>query len=141
MDTRIFVNNDLDIVIARMQAREVAKDLGFSTTDQAKIALAASELARILSWNSLLQPREREITISDTCQNTRVGLLVSCEVDVEWVPEFEVSEWASETSQSQRGIAGACHLVDESTVERNGDRKAKVTLIKWLNKKSERIDS
>ncbi len=40
------IRNDLDIVTARVEAREVAKELGFGTIDQARIATATSELAR-----------------------------------------------------------------------------------------------
>ena len=47
-ETKIYVNNDLDIVMARMQARNVAKEMGFGTVDQARISLAASELACLI---------------------------------------------------------------------------------------------
>jgi len=33
-ETKIFVNNDLDVVMARMQARNIARDMGFSTVDR-----------------------------------------------------------------------------------------------------------
>ena len=39
---KIYINNDLDVVTARMQAREMARQLGFRTADQARISLAAS---------------------------------------------------------------------------------------------------
>lgn len=51
-ERKIHVNNDLDIVTARLQAREMAKEMGFGTADQARISLATSELARVLSWNT-----------------------------------------------------------------------------------------
>ena len=62
-ERRIYVNNDLDIVTARLQAREMAKELGFRTADQARISLAVSELARALSWNN---NGPSEIVMSDT---------------------------------------------------------------------------
>ena len=52
IETKIYINNDLDIVVARMQTRRVAKEMDFSTVDQARISLAASELARLLTWTT-----------------------------------------------------------------------------------------
>ena len=52
-ETKIYVNNDLDIVMTRMQVRDMAKKMGFGTADQARISLAASELARVLSWGAM----------------------------------------------------------------------------------------
>lgn len=40
------INKEWDIVGARQMGRELAKDLGFGTVDQARIATAISELAR-----------------------------------------------------------------------------------------------
>ena len=40
------INNEKDIVIARQTARELARKVGFGSTDQAKIATAVSELER-----------------------------------------------------------------------------------------------
>ena len=48
---RIPIKSDLDIVAARLKVREVARDMGFGTIDQARISLAASELARTLAQN------------------------------------------------------------------------------------------
>ena len=40
------IKNDLDIVAARVEGRNLAKDMGFGIIDQARIATAISELAR-----------------------------------------------------------------------------------------------
>jgi serine/threonine-protein kinase RsbT len=40
------VKTDLDIVSARVEGRNLAKEMGFGTVDQARIATAISELAR-----------------------------------------------------------------------------------------------
>ena len=49
INRKITIHNDLDIVVARLKAREVARELGFGTIDQARISLAAGELARTLA--------------------------------------------------------------------------------------------
>ncbi len=128
-ERRIYVNNDLDIVTARLQAREMAKELGFRTADQARISLAVSELARALSWNN---NGPSEIVMSDTRQKKNQGLQVACLVDREHTPKGGNSNWANEASAPSRSLAGACQLVDESTFENQNSKQAQVTLIKWL---------
>ena len=124
-ERRIYINNDLDIVVVRMQAREMAKQMGFGTADQARISLAASELARVLSWNT---GESGEIVMSDANQNGQNGLQVACTVNLELVSTGDDQG----SAVSNRSLAGACQLVDESIVEEQDDNRAQVTLIKWL---------
>ncbi len=129
-ERRIYINNDLDIVVVRMQARELAKQMGFGTADQARISLAASELARVLSWNTS-QPGE--IIMTDANQNGQHGLQVACLVSLEQISSGgEARTTPDKTTISGRSLAGACQLVDESIVEEHGNDQAQVTLIKWL---------
>ena len=124
-ERRIYINNDLDIVVVRMQAREMAKQMGFGTADQARISLAASELARVLSWNT---GESGEIVMSDANQNGQNGLQVACTVNLELVSTGDEQGSAG----SNRSLAGASQLVDESIVEEQENNRAQVTLIKWL---------
>jgi serine/threonine-protein kinase RsbT len=131
-ERRIYINNDLDIVTARMQAREMAKELGFGTADQARISLAASELARILTWSVR---RSGEIIMSDTKQNGQFGVQIACLVHLNYadLASEHSPNGAEETSSvAGRSLAGACRLVDESIVEEQSDTQAQVILIKWL---------
>ncbi|MBN1993623.1 MAG: hypothetical protein JW953_13060 [Anaerolineae bacterium] len=125
-ERRIYINNDLDIVVVRMQAREMAKQMGFGTADQARISLAASELARVLSWNT---SEAGEIVMSDASQNGQHGLQVACLVNLAHV---SLGDETQGEAGSNRSIAGACQLVDESIVEEQDNNRARVTLIKWL---------
>ncbi len=127
IETKIYINNDLDIVMARMQTRQVAKKMGFSTADQARISLAASELARLLSW-TMTGPAE--IVITPATKNGHQGLQVMCLVQLEYV---SAADDEPDNSQASKSLAGALQLVDESNVEAQNDEQARVTLIKWLN--------
>ena len=40
------IKSDLDIVVARIEGRNLAREIGFGATDQARIATAITELAR-----------------------------------------------------------------------------------------------
>lgn len=43
---KIFLQDPYDVVMARQRARELARNLGFTLTDQTRIATAVSEAAR-----------------------------------------------------------------------------------------------
>jgi anti-sigma regulatory factor (Ser/Thr protein kinase) len=129
MKRKIYVNNDLDVVTTRMQAREMAKSMGFRTADQARISLAASELARMLSWNTTTPG---EILICDTVQNGHQGMEVSCIVQTRYLTLDEKTKDSTLVSMPNRSLTGARQLVDESHVEKQSNQKALVKLIKWL---------
>ena len=131
IEKKIHVSSDLDIVIARMQARNVAKKMGFGTMDQARISLAASELARALCDNA---DGPKELIMSDAHQNGFEGLQISCLVNLEHAPTRDKKDWAKEPSTVGRSLSGACLLVDESFVEGQGGEHIRITLTKWLKK-------
>jgi serine/threonine-protein kinase RsbT len=135
-EVRIYINNDLDIVNARMQARQVARQMGFGTADQARISLAASELANVLSWNS---SESGEIILSEINRDERSGLQVVCVIDMATIPlnqEGERSGVSSAASplyglEHNQNLSSACRLVDESFIEAQNERYTQVTLVKF----------
>ncbi len=131
VETRIYVNNDLDIVIARLQTRELAKKMGFNTADQARISLAASEMARVLAW--MTRNKSSEMIISNIQKNDQQGLQVISLVKRDYLPQNNKPNNLDEISVPGRSLVGACRLVDESVIEPHNDQHAQVTLIKWLS--------
>lgn len=117
----IIINTDLDIVTARLRAREIARDMGFGTIDQARISLAASELARILAMNSA---GAGEIIIAGVTTAEHVGIQVTS-VDAGPAAEPAVVE--------DSALTNAMALVDESFVEQDGRHNTRITLMKWLS--------
>lgn len=113
---KIYVNNDLDIALARMQARQLARQLGFGPTDQVRISLATSELARLLAWKP---DRSGTIVLSTTTRHTQQGLQVTCLIKAEWLNKTDL----------ERNIRP---FVDEAIIARAGDKYNRLTLIKWL---------
>ncbi len=126
----IYVHSHLDVVTARMQTREIARQMGFGTADQARISLATSELARALSWNT---STTGEITVSGTHHGSHHGLQVACLVNLEH-NGAEKLEWDNETSVLGRCLVGARKLADESTVEEYAKNQICVKLVKWNHK-------
>ena len=127
--TRIYVNNDLDIILARMQTRTMAKAMGFNTADQARISLAASELAKVVSWT---RHERTEMIISNASRNGHQGLQVVCLVQQKHIVQEEGDQNDNDEQLARRSFLGACRLVDESCIEPENDQQARVTLIKWL---------
>lgn len=80
MSRRIEITDDLDIVTARVEARELAREIGFGVIDQARIATAISELAR----NVVLYAHSGEVVLSQIGKpggvgpDGRVGLQIIC---------------------------------------------------------------
>ncbi len=129
-ERKVYINNDFDIVMVRLQARKMAREMGFRTADQARISLAASELARVISWDN---DDPGEIIMSNTKQNEYQGLQVVCLVKLEYIPEEDKSNWTKIASMPERSLAGACNLADESIVKEQNEKQAMVILIKWLH--------
>ncbi len=131
--TKIPINSELDVIVARMQARQMARQIGFGTVDQARISLATSELARLACANSMYSG---EIVMSDAEQNGQQGMRVVCSVnavDSNTAPSEEQPTWTVEDNNFRRGLASASRLVDESVVEMEENGQTKVTLLKWFS--------
>jgi serine/threonine-protein kinase RsbT len=126
-EDKISISSDLDVVMARMTARKIAKQMGFNTADQARISLATSELARALSWNT---DTPGEITISNASQNGHQGFQAVCLIRSEHLSGTQTQN----KSVPNRCLDGARQLVDESIIEHTDEQQAQVTLIKWLNR-------
>jgi serine/threonine-protein kinase RsbT len=128
---KIIINNDLDIVVARLRAREVAKEIGFGTIDQARISLAAGELARVLTRN-LSGPGE--IVISGIHTDGHLGIQVisvSPKTSGQKLPGTTAADGTPLAAENE--LSGAMALVDEGVVEDQGEQGTRITLMKWLS--------
>ena len=129
-ERKVYINNDLDIVTARMQAREMARQVGFGTADQARISLAASELARILAWTHGYEPRQ--IIMSPATRDGAPGIQVTCLICFDQISEDSENSEAEKLLKQNHGLEGARQLVDESFIEPQDNKYARITLVKWL---------
>jgi serine/threonine-protein kinase RsbT len=126
---RVIVNDDMDVIVARLRAREVARGIGFATVDQARISLAAGELARVLAQN---MDGPGEIVISGINTPGQVGVQVISIESKTPSPSPEPSDDAAQDDGRMDGLAKAIDLVDEGSVEDQGEQGTRVTLMKWL---------
>jgi serine/threonine-protein kinase RsbT len=117
----LLVTTDADIISVRLQTRKVARELGFGTIDQARISLAASELARLLVKNQQLNT-PAEIAIMPTQTSGHAG--------IQLVGTTKNNTRLANTQDSD--LISAIELVDEYMVE-NHENGIRVTLMKWLS--------
>lgn len=125
---RIVIKSDLDIVTARLRAREVAREMGFGTIDQARISLAASELARILA---LKMTAPGEILIAGVNTPEHVGIQVTS-IDASDEKLLDADGEETKEPLNDSALTNAMSLVDEGLVEQVGAKNIRVTLMKWL---------
>ena len=125
------VKTDLDIVSARVEGRNLAKEMGFGTIDQARIATAISELAR----NVILYAPEGRVTVKAIVSDDGgQGIEVVCEDDGPGIANVELvmQDGYSTSSGLGMGLPGTKRLMDEFEIETKLGIGTKVTVRKWL---------
>ncbi|MEI8306885.1 MAG: anti-sigma regulatory factor [Chloroflexales bacterium] len=123
------IRSDLDIVIARTMARDVAKALGFGAIDQARIATAVSELAR----NIFLYAGTGNVTVREIDKNVRKGIEIVCEDQGPGIANIDlVMQDGYSTSRGMgMGLPGAKRLMDEFIIRSTENVGTTITCRKW----------
>ena len=130
MDSSVKIINEWDIVAARQLGRNVAKELGFGTVDQARITTAISELAR----NIYLYAGQGEITIEKVENGAKKGMtIISCD-EGPGIPDLrKVMEDGFSTSGGLgAGLPGVKRLMDEFSIESTPGEGTLIQSVKWL---------
>jgi serine/threonine-protein kinase RsbT len=125
----IMISSDLDIVAARMVARDTARALGFGAIDQARIATAISELAR----NIYLYAGEGSVTVKEATNGLRRGIEVVCEDRGPGISDISLVMQDGYTSSKGMGMGlpGAKRLMDEFEINSKVGIGTKVVCRKW----------
>ncbi len=128
---KIAINNESDVLQVRVQTRQIARQLGFNTIDQARISLAAGQLAQVLIQNL---GERGEVIISEINNQGRVGLQV-VGTSFKTAKKTPGSNEQVNDYKAQRSLlSSTLSLVDEFSFNDQGKPGASVTLIKWLTK-------
>ncbi|GKW46175.1 MULTISPECIES: anti-sigma regulatory factor [Planococcus] len=119
-----------DIVAARQLGRNVAKELGFGTVDQARITTAISELAR----NIYLYAGQGRIEIQQLTENGLKGILIIAADQGPGIPDIrKVMEDGFSTSGGLgAGLPGVKRLMDEFRIETIPGEGTDIRATKWL---------
>ncbi|KEZ47667.1 MULTISPECIES: anti-sigma regulatory factor [Metabacillus] len=119
-----------DIVAARQLGRNVAKELGFGTVDQARITTAISELAR----NIYLYAGQGQICIEQISEFSKKGLKIIAIDNGPGIPDVrKVMEDGFSTSGGLgAGLPGVKRLMDEFSIDTVLGEGTDIQAVKWL---------
>ncbi len=115
----ITVRSSLDVVTARVQVREMARRLGFSLTDQARISMATSSLATYLGLGKN-GTSDGWIIFEGLLNGTRKGLKVVCRRKNVDSSSFSTNDFHNES-----------WMVDEIDLHDIEPNSIEVTMVKW----------
>ncbi|MCM3612327.1 anti-sigma regulatory factor [Planomicrobium okeanokoites] len=124
------IQTEWDIVAARQLGRNVAKELGFGTVDQARITTAISELAR----NIYLYAGQGRIEIQRLTENGINGILIIAADNGPGIPDIrKVMEDGFSTSGGLgAGLPGVKRLMDDFKIETTLGEGTDIRATKWL---------
>ncbi|TQQ81407.1 anti-sigma regulatory factor [Halonotius roseus] len=125
----IRVRSEDDILRARQEARAVAEEIGFSTTDVTRIVTGVSELARnmhlyaedgIMTWREIEAGRDSGIELVFDDEGPGID-------DIQGVLRAEHST----SGGMGRGIQGTKKLMDAFDLTSNAEDGTTITVRKW----------
>lgn len=124
------IRDELDIVRARQEGRQMAKNMGFGAVDLARIATAISELAR----NIYTYAQTGEIQLEEVAKGNRRGIQVMAVDQGPGIPNVEEAMRDGFTTSNGlgAGLPGTRRLVDEFEIESHLHQGTRVTVRKWL---------
>ncbi|NJN65986.1 MAG: anti-sigma regulatory factor [Chloroflexaceae bacterium] len=126
----ISIRSDLDIIAARMAAREIARKLGFSAVDQARIATATSELSR----NILVHAEEGNVTIREIHAHNKRGIELIFEDKGPGIANANglAQDDTVAPGKSGFGLSGSRRLMDQMDIETTIGVGTRIICQKWL---------
>lgn len=124
------IEKEWDIVSGRQLGRNVAKELGFGTVDQARIATAISELAR----NIYLYAGEGKICIDEIKEAGRIGIFIQA---IDYGPGIKEIRRVMEDGYTTSGglgagLPGVKRLMDDFSIDSTPGEGTTITTKKWL---------
>lgn len=124
------IKKEWDIVGARQLGRETAKEMGFGTVDQARIATAISELAR----NIYLYAKQGQICFEKIDTLERKGLCMNAMDTGPGIDDIgQVMQDGYTTSGGLgAGLPGVKRLMDEFDLQSESGKGTKIKTIKWV---------
>jgi serine/threonine-protein kinase RsbT len=126
----VTIQKEWDIVGARQMGRNIAKEIGFGTVDQARIATAISELAR----NIYLYAGNGEISFEKLENIDHKGIGIYAVDNGPGMEEIsQVMEDGFSTSGGLgAGLPGVKRLMDEFDIISKTGEGTKIKVVKWI---------
>jgi serine/threonine-protein kinase RsbT len=126
----VTILKEWDIVAARQMGREIAKNIGFGTVDQARITTAISELAR----NIYLYAGEGKICYEIVESLENKGISITAKDNGPGIRDLSLvmEDGFSTSGGLGAGLPGVRRLMDEFDIESEVDKGTKIVTVKWL---------
>ncbi|MFA8439941.1 anti-sigma regulatory factor [Pueribacillus sp. YX66] len=126
----IKINNEWDIVKARQQGRNLAKELGFGIVDQARITTTVSELAR----NIFLYANTGEIMIEPIYDGIKKGLKITAKDNGPGIKDIRTAmeDGYSTSGGLGAGLPGVKRLMDDFMIQSKENKGTEIIASKWL---------
>ncbi len=126
----IDIITEWDIVAARQIGRNVAKEIGFDTVDQARITTAISELAR----NIYLYARAGEIVIEHLQDEGKTGISITATDKGPGIDDVRrvMEDGYSTSGGLGAGLPGVRRLMDHIEIQSSMGKGTTVKVEKWL---------
>ncbi|WP_167629360.1 anti-sigma regulatory factor [Listeria valentina] len=127
------ITDEWDIVSARQLGRNISKEIGFGTVDQARITTAISELAR----NIFLYAKTGEICILKINEAGRLGLKIVAKDQGPGILDIRkvMQDGYTTSGGLGAGLPGVKRLMDSFDIESktSGEEKGTIiTAMKWI---------
>lgn len=124
------IKKEWDIVCARQMGREMAKELGFGTVDQARIATAISELAR----NIYLYAENGQIDYEVISEVNKTGIKITAHDNGPGIEDLSrvMEDGYSTSGGLGAGLPGVKRLMNHFDLRSEPGRGTIVTAIKWV---------
>lgn len=126
----IDIITEWDIVAARQIGRNIAKEIGFGTVDQARITTAISELAR----NIYLYARAGEIVIAQIEEEGKKGISITATDKGPGIDDVRkvIEDGYSTSGSLGAGLPGVRRLMDHIEIQSLMGKGTIVKIEKWL---------
>jgi len=124
------VSSDSDILKARQNGREMARELNFSSGDSTLVATAISELAR----NIMQYAGQGEIVIAAAEEGPKRGIVIVAHDDGPGIPDISeaLQDGYSTSGGLGLGLPGVKRLMDEFEIVSEENAGTTVRVKKWL---------
>jgi serine/threonine-protein kinase RsbT len=125
----INIKKEVDIIHARQEGREMARDIGFGTVEQCRIATAISELTR-----NIIRYAGYGKVIIKVINRRRKGIEITCSDEGPGIPDIEIAmqDGFSTNRGLGSGLPGTKRLMDEFEIKSEVDNGTTVVIRKWL---------
>jgi serine/threonine-protein kinase RsbT len=130
-ETRVRINSDQDIVVARQKGRSLAMALGFSSGDATLLATAISELARNIV--SYAKTGDIVVKVIHGSSNSGIGIQVVARDSGPGIADVQqaLRDGFSTSGSLGLGLPGVMRLVDEFHIASVESQGTTVSIKKW----------